>query len=101
VGRFISRKDLVHSVQEAGWSPGTVWIRAEIFDNHRGSIPYRSALSKSLYRQSYSGTNRYVGHDRFKYDLKYDVLVCVFVCVCVRAVSNICGCSLERGSLYH
>jgi len=62
-------------------------MRAENFGHHRGSIPDRPALGESLYRQSHSGPHRYAGHDGFRDDLKYDVLVCV----CVRAVCSVCG----------
>ena len=49
---FISRKDPVPILQEAGWAPGSVWTgRKSRF--HRDSIPDRPARSQSLYRLSY------------------------------------------------
>jgi hypothetical protein len=49
---FISRKDPVPILQEAGWAPGSVWTGGKS-RFHRDSIPDRPARSQSLYRLSY------------------------------------------------
>ena len=38
-GCFTTGKDPVPIVQEAGWTPGPVWIGAENLALHRDSIP--------------------------------------------------------------
>ena len=41
---FIPVKDLVPTVQEAGWAPGTVWTGVEKFHPQQVSIPGSSSL---------------------------------------------------------
>ena len=54
-GRFISGKDPVPIVQEAGWAPGPVWTGAKNLAPTGIRSPDRSARSESLYRLSYPG----------------------------------------------
>jgi len=49
---FTPRKDPVPILQEAGWTPGSVWMGGKS-RTHRDSIPDRPANSQSLYRLSY------------------------------------------------
>jgi len=51
---FTSGKDLVPTVQEAGWDPGPVWTGAENLTPTRIRSPDRPARSQSLYRLSYT-----------------------------------------------
>ena len=46
-------KDPVPIVQEAGWTPGTVWTGTENFASIEIRFPDRPARSQSLYRLSY------------------------------------------------
>jgi hypothetical protein len=58
-GRFIPGKDPVPIVQEAGWTPGSVWTGAEnLAPPPRTGLrsPERPARSESLYRLSYPGS---------------------------------------------
>jgi len=50
---FTPGKDLVPIVQEAGWTPGSVWTSAENLDTTGIRSPVRPARSQSLYRLSY------------------------------------------------
>jgi len=54
-GRFTPGKDPVSIVQEAGWTPGTVWGRTENLDPTGIRSPDRLTRSESLYRLSYPG----------------------------------------------
>ena len=49
---FTPGKDPVPIVQEAGWTPGSVWTGGKS-GLHRDSIPDRPARSQSLYGLSY------------------------------------------------
>jgi hypothetical protein len=53
---FITGKDPVHIVQEAGWDPGPVWIDAEILASTGIRSPNRPARGQSLYRPRYPAT---------------------------------------------
>ena len=48
-GRFTPRKDLVPTVQEAGWAPRPVWTGAENLAPTGIRSPDRLACSESLY----------------------------------------------------
>jgi hypothetical protein len=48
-------KDLVPTVQEAGWAPGPVWIGAENLAPTRIQSPDLPVRSESPYRLSYPG----------------------------------------------
>jgi hypothetical protein len=48
-------KDQLSIVQEAGWTPGTVWMVAKNLARTRIQSPDRSARRVSLYRLSYPG----------------------------------------------
>jgi len=48
---FTPGKDTVAILQEAGWTPGPVWM-GEKSHPHRDSIPDRPARSQSLHRLS-------------------------------------------------
>jgi hypothetical protein len=50
---FTPGKDPVPIVQEAGWSPGSVWTGAENLASTENGSPDRPACSQSLYRLSY------------------------------------------------
>ena len=50
---FISRKDPVPIVQEAGWAPGPVWTGTENLAPTGIRSPDRPAHSQSLYRLRY------------------------------------------------
>ena len=53
-------KDLVPTVQEAGWAPGPVWIGAENLAPPTGiRFPDLPARSQSLYRLSYPAHSSY------------------------------------------
>ena len=52
---FTPGKDPVPILQEAGWTPGSVWTGGKS-RHHRDSIPDRPARSQSLYQQSYRPT---------------------------------------------
>jgi hypothetical protein len=52
-GHFTPWKDPVPIVQEAGWSPVLVWMRAKNLAPIRIRSPDRLACSQSLYRLSY------------------------------------------------
>jgi len=49
---FTPGKEQVPILQEAGWSPGPVWMGGK-YRPHWDSIPDRPAQSQSLYRLSY------------------------------------------------
>ena len=51
------KRDLVPTVQEAGWAPGSVWTGAENLAHTGIRSPNRPARSESLYRLSYTGPN--------------------------------------------
>jgi len=53
---FTPGKDSVHILQEAGWTPGSVWTGGKSRP-HRDLIPDRPARSQSLYRLSYLAHN--------------------------------------------
>ena len=48
-GRFTSGKDPVPTVQEAGWVPGPVWMRAKNLAPTGVRSPDSPARSESLY----------------------------------------------------
>ena len=50
---FTPGKDLVPTVQEAGWDPGLVWTGAENLAPTTIRSPDRPAHGQSLYRLSY------------------------------------------------
>jgi hypothetical protein len=50
---FTPGKDLVPTVQEAGWAPGPVWTGAENLAPTGIRSPDRPARSQSLYRLNY------------------------------------------------
>jgi len=52
-GRFITGKDPVPIVREAGWAPGPVWTGAENLAFNSIQFPDRPARSQSLYRLRY------------------------------------------------
>ena len=54
-GRFTPGKDPVPIVQEAGWTPGPVWMGAENLASTGIRSPDRPARSESLYRLRYPG----------------------------------------------
>jgi len=53
---FISRKDPVPIVREAGWGPGPVWTSVENLSPTGIRSPDRPARSQTLYRLSYRPT---------------------------------------------
>ena len=57
-GRFTPGKDPVTIVQEAGWTPGPVWMGTENLAPTGIRSPDRSVRSESLYRLSYPGPLR-------------------------------------------
>ena len=54
-GRFITGRDPVRIVQEAGWAPGPVWTGAENPASTENRSPDRRVRDESLYQLRYSG----------------------------------------------